>query len=185
MLEITPKLRVYKGGRPRKHGAYSFLRTGIIPKGAEPLAQMADAAISRMATDLGGLENLSGNQVCILREIRQLMIYKFIVDERIMAEGLFKPGAALELVAPLNAFYLSCSNSITRNCGLLGLKRVSPAADDLAGYLKKKYPTVYDVAPKASAAPAKAKQSPGTVTNDKANKFESIVDDPGEVKENA
>jgi|GEM_PF-2466853 len=186
MLEITLKPRVYKGGRPRKHGAYSFLRTGIIPKGAEPLAQMADAAISRMATDLGGLENLSGNQVCILREIRQLMIYKFIVDERIMAEGLFKPGAALELVAPLNAFYLSCSNSITRNCGLLGLKRVSPAADDLAGYLRKQYPDpgVYDVAPRASAAAGKAKQSPGTVTKQTTNKFESIVDDPGEVKEN-
>lgn len=103
---------------------------------------MADAAISRMAADLGGLENLSGNQIVILREIRQLMIYKFIVDERIMSEGLFKPGPGpLELQGPLNAFYLSCSNSITRNCGLLGLKKVS-IADDLEGYLKRKYPAL-------------------------------------------
>lgn len=186
MLEITPKPRVYKGGRPRKHGAYSFLRTGIIPEGAEPLAQMADAAISRMATDLGGLENLSGNQVCILREIRQLMIYKFIVDERIMAEGLFKPGTALELVAPLNAFYLSCSNSITRNCGLLGLKKVSPAAEDLAGYLRKQYPAVYDMQTKgkAAAGPAMAIESIKPLSKRARGKRSSITEASGEVKEN-
>lgn len=184
------KHTVHYGGRPRKHGAYSFLRTGIIPKNAEHLAQMADAAISRMAADLGGLENLSGNQVCILREIRQMLIFKFIVDEKLMQEGIFKPGPGpLELQGPLNAFYLSCSNSITRNCGLLGLKKVSPAADDLAGYLKRQYPTIYDVTQikgKASllTPTAKAKQSGKPLTERTANKFESIVDDPGEVKEN-
>lgn len=183
VLKPAPNL----GGRPRKHGAYSFLRTGIIPKGKEPLAAMADAAISRMAHDLGGLENLSGNQIVILREIRQLMIYKFIVDEKIMTEGLFRPGANIELQGPLTAFYLSCSNSITRNCGLLGLKKVSPAADDLAGYLKKQYPGVYDVAKikgKASAAPAKAKQSPEPVIEQTAAGSSCRTSQPGEENKN-
>jgi hypothetical protein len=187
MPEITLKPRVYKGGRPRKHGAYSFLRTGIIPKGKEHLAQMADAAITRMATDLGGLENLSGNQIVILREIRQLMIYKFIVDEKIMTEGLFKPGANIELQGPLNAFYLSCSNSITRNCGLLGLKKVSPAADDLAGYLKKQYPTIYDVTQtkgKAAAGPAMAIESGKPLSKRARGKRSSITEASEEVKEN-
>ncbi len=188
MTKNTLKPAPNKGGRPRKHGAYLFLRTGIIPKGKEPLAAMADAAISRMAADLGGLENLSGNQIVILREIRQLMIYKFIVDEKIMTEGLFKPGTAgLELQAPLSAFYLSCSNSITRNCGLLGLKKVSPAADDLAGYLKKKYPAVYDMAQvkgKAAAAPAKEKQSDESMTDDTPAELSAVLGHPREEKEN-
>lgn len=127
-----------KGGRPRKYGAYRFLRTGIIPKQKEYIADMADAAIGRIAEDLGGLDNLTGTQIAILREIRQLMIYKFIVDERLMGEGLFKPGANVELQAPLNAFYLSCCNSIIRACSLLGLKKVT-SAENLDEYLRRKY----------------------------------------------
>jgi len=143
-----------KGGRPRKYGAYSFLRTGAVPAGKEYLGNMADQAILRMADDLaGGLENLSGNQITILREVRQLLIFKFLVDEKLMAEGIFKPGPGpLELQAPLNAFYLSCCNSIIRACGLLGLKKVS-VADDLAGYLKRKYPMDKDKGQVENAPP--------------------------------
>lgn len=124
--------------RHRQMGPYSFLRTGIIPPGKEYLAQMADTAISRIADDLGGLQNLSGGQVVILREIRQLLVFKFLIDEKIMSAGLFKPGPLLELQAPLNGFYLAASNSIQRGCERLGLKKVS-VADDLESYLQRNY----------------------------------------------
>jgi hypothetical protein len=148
-----------KGGRPRKYGAISFLRTGIVPAGKEHLAEMADAAIKRMADDIGGLDALSGNQIVILREVRQLMIFKFIVDERLMTEGLFKPGT-LELQGPMNAFYLSCVNSIIRACNLLGLKKVS-VADDLESYLARKYSGSQN-APQTTISPG--------VSQDKATK---------------
>lgn len=149
-------------GRPRKHGAYCFLRTGIIPKGKEYLADMADAAIARMAEDLGGLDHLSGGQVVILREIRQLMIYKFIVDERLMDGGLFSPGPMIELQGPMNAFYLSCCNSIIRACALLGLDRKAGKEEDLERYLKRKYPAI-----EAKATPAAAPASPAPSIDDK------------------
>lgn len=142
MEQNTLKPPTNKGGRPKKHGAFRFLRTGIVPASKSHLADMADAAIGRMAEDLGGLQSLSGGQVVILREIRQLMIYKFIVDERLMSEGIFRPGpGTFELQGPMNAFYLSCCNSIIRACSLLGLKKVS-LSDDLSVYLKKKYKVI-------------------------------------------
>ena len=165
---------LHSGGRPRKHGAYLFLKTGIIPEGKIHLAEMADAAVSRMADDLGGLQNLSGGQVVILREIRQLLVFKFLIDERIMSAGLFKPGPLLELQAPLNGFYLAASNSIQRGCERLGLKKVT-AADDLESYLKRNYG-------KGKDSPAPVIESGKPLTKGKANKRSSIVEASREVK---
>jgi len=179
MTKTALKPASNKGGRPRKHGAYLFLRTGIIPEGKNHLAQMADAAISRIADDLGGLQNLSGSQVMILREIRQMLIFKFIVDEKLMIEGIFKPGPGpLELQGPLSAFYLSCSNSITRNCIALGLKKVS-IADDLESYLKRNYGKGKA---KDSSAPVIESVKPLTKGTSKRQRApQTIVDDSGEV----
>ena len=135
--ETGDKPAVNVGGRPHKYGIHSFLRTGIVPPGKEYLAEMADAAIKRSADDRGGLDTLSGNEIIVLREIRQMMIYKFIVDERLMSEGLFKPGT-FELQGPMNAFYLSCVNSIIRGCNLLGLKKVS-GGDSWDQMIRKRY----------------------------------------------
>lgn len=134
MTKKTLKTVSKAGSKRKKYGIRTFLRTGICPPDKHYLEVMADKQILRMADDLGGLAALAGTQITILREIRQLLVLKFLCDEKIMAAGIFKKDS-LELAGPLNNFYLSCSNSITRNCIALGLRKISGADDTLEGYL--------------------------------------------------
>lgn len=154
-----------KAGGQIKHGGQAFLKTGILPKGKLHIARLVDGVTNEMIQDLGGEDEITASQKIIVSAIRQNLIFLMLINEWIAAQpSIIDKG---QVLAPLSGFFLACQNAVTRNCRELGFKRFGPA-DSLEKYLEAK-----------SLAAAAAE--PGEpLTKDKASKFESIVDDPGE-----
>ncbi len=119
-----------------KHGGKRFLRTGILPKGKLHVGRLVDGVITEMIQDLGGEEEITASQKIIIAAIRQNLIFLRLIDEWLAQQpSIVRKGG--QMVGPLNNFYLSCQNSVTRNCRELGFKRVGPI-DSLEKYLAAK-----------------------------------------------
>jgi len=161
--------------RPGTHGAAAYWRRGILPEGSERLAAIVDNLILEYVKDLGGAEQITAGQSLILNQIKRCLTFQMLVDTWLSKPGLQIVNNAGQVPPVLSNLYVAIMNSVVRYTRELGLKRVSPAADDLAGYLRKQYPAVYDV------TQSKAKQSS---TEQTVVELSCRTIDPGEVREN-
>lgn len=113
----------YPQTRPKRHGGYSFIVTGEMPRHRAYLLRHLTECRAGIASDMGGEENMTTAQLIIMdRVISKLGIIRCI-EEHSKENGTFRD----QCLAPsLKESYLAYSNSIRLDLQALGIeKRVS------------------------------------------------------------
>jgi hypothetical protein len=136
-IEIEDDSAIAKTAGPHlTHYGKRFLQSGKIPASKRHIGRMVDNIMNEMVNDLGGEDVVTASQRIIISTIRQNLVFIMLVNEWITKQPSLINEKG-EMLGPLNGFYLTCQNAVTRNCQMLGLKRVKPI-QSLEGYLKAK-----------------------------------------------
>lgn len=119
------------------HGGFTFWRHGVVPAGKEYILDVVDQVIQEYVDDLGGQAGITAAQNILLHNLKKMLTFMALVDEHLSLHGVLDDKGNVH--PSLTAFYLAVVNNSQRIVRDLGLKRVSPAADNLAAYIKQKY----------------------------------------------
>ena len=136
-IEIEDDSAIAKTAGPHvTHYGKRFLQSGKLPASKRHIGRMVDNIMNEMVNDLGGEDGVTASQRIIISTIRQNLVFIMLVNEWITKQPSLINERG-EMLGPLNGFYLTCQNAVTRNCQMLGLKRVKPVLS-MEGYLKSK-----------------------------------------------
>lgn len=161
--DILPRRK--PNGRPKtKHGGYAYLARGKVSEPRKHHIQLyLDAARQGLIDDLTGGQGeaaLPAAKLILIDRSLALLGVLRLIEEYIAEKGVFQESG--ELMAPLGSSYIAYQNTLRQTLALLGINRKVGKGDDLEGYLKRKYPAVYNPAQlkvKSAAGPAKVIES--------------------------
>ena len=125
-------------GRPQKHGAYSIISKGRLPKNRRRVQIYLQEVRAGLIQDLGPTpaDLTTAQKILIDRVVQKLAIMRCI-EEWADVHGLFEEN---NLIPPIKDFYLSCSNSLRLDLQALGIgARKSEQIVDLGKYIEEKY----------------------------------------------
>ena len=113
-----------KPGRKPRHGGYTYLTRGKLPKHRKYIEAYLTAFREAAVQDLGpGEERMSAIQIVLLDRLVSLLGCVRCIEE-----------AALEGPTKLDKNYLSFNNTIAKICSILGLERKETDEKILAPY---------------------------------------------------
>ncbi|MDD5348521.1 MAG: hypothetical protein PHT59_07900, partial [Candidatus Omnitrophica bacterium] len=106
---------------PMKHGAISFWRRGVVPKGKEYILEIGDQVIREYVEDFGGPEEISTGQAILFHNLKRMLIVEMLASEDLARTGIVDKKGNISPV--LGTFYIAILNGIARHVDKLGLKR--------------------------------------------------------------
>ena len=132
----SPEDIVLRPGRRPRHGGYTYIRTGKLPKKKAAIERYLTWVRMTYAEDIAGEEsNLTAGQTVLLNKLILLEGLCRCI-EMTTAEVTEKTGQLYNMPTK----YLSYVNAITKICGMLGIERKQVEESlDLDKYVTEKY----------------------------------------------
>ena len=123
-------------GRPRKHGGYVFMKTGILPERMTHIRIYLSNVRERLIHDIAEKESglTAAQQVLIDRTITLIGVCRCI-EEYVKHTGVFVDG---KLEDSLGTNYISFQNAVRLNLDKLGIEKRSDEVLDLNKYIEEK-----------------------------------------------
>ena len=136
-LKMTKKKK--KIGRPKKHGAYSIMKSeNLPPKDLTRIREYVESAREGLIEDIAGTEDkLSTGQAILIDRTINLLSVTRMIENHASKTGTFKGN---RLTPSLQQSYLSYNNTIRLNLKVLGIEPQQAGRDfDIDLYVKRKY----------------------------------------------